>query len=241
MRRETQTCVSTVHPRIVFSTLRQDVSGQDGIIVSNSITRHSLRHRVSSCLYDAHEEFTSTELDRFECQGDPGPDFIRSQSIGACLHHFPLQALLALNICVALAVATVWRNINPQDEVTMNQQSKIHRFVNTCVIKSRSKRFRVVVADCCTCQMCASILPHMFQQGQFSLPTKCTEESCRSKSFVMIRPTARHTNVQAFRLQVSQEESSLQPGRTPRQLEVLLTHPDLVDSCRPGDTILLAC
>jgi DNA helicase MCM8 len=218
-----------------------------------------------------YEEFT-TELNRFECQGDPGPDFIRSQSIGAWLYHFPLQALLALNVSMALAVATVWRNNNPRDDVPMNQQSKIHRFVDTCqcvlrlvhvkpqlpmadvktglvkkfvsikgnVIKARPKRLRVVAADF-TCQKCASILPHMFEQGRFSLPTKCTKESCRSKSFVMIRPTARYTNVQELRLQESQEESTLQAGRTPRQLEVLLTHPDLIDSCRPGDTILLAC
>ena len=47
-------------------------------------------------------------------------------------------------------------------------------------------------------------------------------------------------NVQELRLQESQEESTAHAGRTPRQFEVELNH-DLIDSCRPGDIILLAC
>ena len=47
-------------------------------------------------------------------------------------------------------------------------------------------------------------------------------------------------NVQELRLQESQEESTAHAGRTPRQFEVELTN-DLIDACRPGDIILLAC
>ena len=42
-------------------------------------------------------------------------------------------------------------------------------------------------------------------------------------------------------LQEAQEESTSHAGRTPRQLEVLLSQNDLIDSCRPGDIVLLAC
>ncbi len=47
-------------------------------------------------------------------------------------------------------------------------------------------------------------------------------------------------NVQELRLQESQEESTAHAGRTPRQFEVELNN-DLIDLCRPGDIILLAC
>ena len=55
-----------------------------------------------------------------------------------------------------------------------------------------------------------------------------------------MRSTASYINVQEVKLQESQEESTSHAGRTPRQLEVELTH-DLIDSCRPGDMVLLAC
>ena len=47
-------------------------------------------------------------------------------------------------------------------------------------------------------------------------------------------------NVQELRLQESQEESTAHAGRTPRQFEVELNS-DLIDLCRPGDIIILAC
>lgn len=230
----------------------------------------TIRLRTGCHVFTMHYEEFTTELNRFECQGEPDADFVRSQSLGAWLHHFPLQALPALNVSMALAVATFWRN--SQAANVMNEQHKIHRFVDTCqcvlrlvhvkpqvpmadiktglvkkflsikgnVIKARPKRLRVAAADF-TCQKCTTVLPHTFDQGRFSLPTHCSKDSCKSRTFVMLRPTARYTNVQELRLQESQEESTLQAGKTPRQLEVLLTHPDLIDSCRPGDTILLAC
>ncbi len=215
-----------------------------------------------------YEEFLS-ELNRFECQGDPTADYIRSRSFGAWLHHFPLLALPTLNVSMALAVATLWRS---QPDIPMNHQSKLHRFLDSCqcivrlvhvkpqlpmadiktglvkkflsvkgnVIKARPKRLRVTSADF-SCPKCAALVPHTFDQGRFSMPTKCTNNSCKARTFNLIRPTARYTNVQELRLQESQEESTSHAGRTPRQLEVLLTHPDLIDSCRPGDTVLLAC
>jgi DNA replicative helicase MCM subunit Mcm2 (Cdc46/Mcm family) len=107
------------------------------------------------------------------------------------------------------------------------------------VVKARHRKLRVATADF-TCQKCASLVPYSFEKGIFSLPTKCSNKDCKSRSFTLIRPTARYTNVQELRLQEIQEESTSHAGRTPRQTEVELTN-DLIDSCRPGDIVLLAC
>lgn len=228
-----------------------------------------LRLRPGRQVFTLHYEEFILELNRFQCQGDPSPEFVRGRSFGAWLHHFPLQALPALNVSMALAVATLWRS---QPDIPMNQQSKLYRFLDSCqciirlihvvpqlpmadiktglvkkflsikgnVVKARPKRLRVATADF-SCPKCAALVAHTFEQGRFSMPAKCSNDSCKSRTFTLIRPTARYTNVQELRLQESQEESTTHAGRTPRQLEVLLTQPDLIDSCRPGDIVLLAC
>lgn len=236
---------------------------------STSTVSVPIQLRLGRRVFTWHYEEFLSELNRFECQGDPSPEYIRSRSFGAWLHHFPLVALPTLNVSMALAVATFWRS---QPDIPINHQSKLHRFLDSCqcivrlvhvqpqlpmadiktglvkkflsvkgnIIKARPKRLRVTSADF-SCQKCAALVPHVFDQGRFSTPTKCTNDSCKARTFTLIRPTARYTNVQELRLQESQEESTSHAGRTPRQLEVLLTQPDLIDSCRPGDTVLLAC
>mmetsp|Transcript_52299 Transcript_52299/g.59248 ORF Transcript_52299/g.59248 Transcript_52299/m.59248 type:complete len:630 (+) Transcript_52299:89-1978(+) len=133
-------------------------------------------------------------------------------------------------------------HVSPQLPMADIKTGLVDKFiaVKGHVVKARPRRLRVVTADfeCCKC---ATIVAYTFKKGRFSLPTKCANAAvCKSKSFTMIRPTARYTNVQELRLQESQEESTMQAGRTPRQFEVEL-HDDLIDSCRPGDIILLAC
>jgi DNA helicase MCM8 len=209
------------------------------------------------------------EVDRFEFRGEASNDVLLKQSFGAFLYHFPIQALPVINVSMVLAVATLWRS--QIDKNMPTNAAKVERFLDTCqltvrlihatpqlpmadiktglvrkfisvkghVVKARPKRLRVATADF-ACQKCATIITHAFDQGRFSLPTKCTLGSCRSRSFTLIRPTARYVNVQELRLQESQEESTSHAGRTPRQLQVELRH-DLIDSCRPGDIVLLAC
>jgi DNA replicative helicase MCM subunit Mcm2 (Cdc46/Mcm family) len=132
-------------------------------------------------------------------------------------------------------------NVTPQHPMADIKTGMVRKFISVKghVVKARPKRLRVATADF-ECQKCAEIITHAFEQGRYSLPTKCNSTMCRSKNFVLVRPTARYTNVQELRLQESQEESTSQAGRTPRQMEVELTH-DLIDSCRPGDIVLLAC
>ena len=107
------------------------------------------------------------------------------------------------------------------------------------VVKARPKRLRVATADF-GCSKCAGATTHAMKDGRYSVPKSCSTDNCRSRSFQLLRPTARYLNVQELRLQEAQDESTLQAGRTPRQLQVELTH-DLVDSCRPGDIVLVAC
>lgn len=244
------------------SLFLENASSSSSSSFSSSSPRLRNGRRVVTLQYD---EFMN-ELNHHEFQGDASMETLRQHSFGAFLYHFPLQALPAINVSMALAVATLWRSQPVPDT------QKMHGFLDTCqmivrfihatpqlpmadiktgmvrkfisvkghVVKARPKRLRVVTADF-FCPKCASVIPNVFfDQGRFALPTKCSNSGCRARTFTLLRPTARYTNVQELRLQESQEESTTQAGRTPRQLEVWLTH-DLIDSCRPGDIILLAC
>lgn len=213
-----------------------------------------------------HEEFL-TALNQFELQGEtPSDDFIRRLSYGAFLYHMPTQALAAIGSAMGLAVATMWRRTSSQ-----NDSTKLDRFLDSCqfiarfvhvlpqvqmmdiktglvgkflslkasVVKARPKRLRVATADF-ICSKCGTLITHGFEQGRYSVPSKCITVNCKAKTFTMIQSSARYVNVQELRLQEAQEESISHAGRTPRQIEVELEH-DLVDCCRPGDIVLVAC
>lgn len=251
---------------------------------SGSSSTFSGGRSVMTMHYDAFLE----EMNRFEFrlrdEREKVPaEMLARESFGAYLHFFPLQALPAVNVAMALAVASLWRTLYTTEMTgaanngTSSSSSssppsiKLHRFLESChltvrfihvapqlpmadvktglvkrfisikghVIKARPRRLRVTWAEF-SCQKCSAVLSHSFEKGRFSVPTKCSNPSCRSRSFALRRPTTRYTNVQELRLQEAQEESTTHAGRTPRQLEVELTD-DLIDSCRPGDIILLAC
>ncbi|EEC44410.1 predicted protein, partial [Phaeodactylum tricornutum CCAP 1055/1] len=106
------------------------------------------------------------------------------------------------------------------------------------VVKARPKRLRIATADF-ACGKCGVLVTHAFTAGRYSLPTRCSGTSCTSRTFSLVRPTTRYTNVQELRLQEAQEESISHAGRTPRQLVVECVQ-DLVDVCRPGDLVMLA-
>lgn len=109
------------------------------------------------------------------------------------------------------------------------------------VVKARPKRLQVATADF-VCLTCRSVQTQSFEEsGRYVVPTKCYnhQQTCRGRTFVLQRPTARYLDAQEIRLQEAPEENTVQAGRTPRQMEVLLRH-DLVDVCRPGDIVLVA-
>lgn len=106
------------------------------------------------------------------------------------------------------------------------------------VVKARHKALRVSTVDF-SCNKCGNPVTHSFQEGQYSVPTSCGASGCKSRSFTIIRSSARYVTVQHIRLQEVQDESSAQAGRTPRQVEVELKN-DLVDQTRAGDTVMVA-
>jgi DNA helicase MCM8 len=117
------------------------------------------------------------------------------------------------------------------------------------VTKVRPKRLSVATADF-ACRQCQAIQTHSFynddatERGQYSVPRKCwsTNGPCPSKSFTLLRSTARYMDVQEIRIQEIVEDNvqHIAAGRTPRQMDLQLQQADLVDRCRPGDTICVA-
>ena len=232
------------------------------------LTSDSVRLLEGRRVVSVHHEDLLNELNHYELKGEtPSDDFIRRDSFGAFLYHMPDQALAAAGCAMALAVATIFRSTcsstggNATLERCLDSCQLIVRFyhvgphvrmmdvrtglaykfltVKGHVVKARPKRLRVVTGDF-SCSKCGATVTHTFTSGRYSVPSKCTTQKCRAKNFTLIRPTARYINVQELRLQEAQEESTAHAGRTPRQMEVELTH-DLVDSCRPGDIVLVAC
>ena len=80
------------------------------------------------------------------------------------------------------------------------------------VVKARPKRLRVATAEF-ACNKCGACIIHAFDQGKYSVPTKCTTAECKSRAFIMNRTMAQYINVQELRLQEAQEESTAHSGR----------------------------
>jgi hypothetical protein len=197
-------------------------------------------------------------------------EFVQKHSFGAFLYHVPEEALLVASSAVRLAVLTLhlrqnrstgegpvaalegyyspfldnsqlllrFVHVEPVVQMMDIKTSVVGKFLSVRghVVKTRPKQLRVAAADF-SCDKCGAISTHEFVGGRYSAPSSC--HNCKSKTFTLLRPTARYQNVQELRLQEAQDESISQAGRTPRQLTVELAA-DLVDVCRPGDTVLVA-
>jgi DNA helicase MCM8 len=106
------------------------------------------------------------------------------------------------------------------------------------VTKVRPKRLRVV-ASLVQCTKCGLEFDHVFQDGRYTLPTKCEGMKCRAtRNFSLVRSTARFVDVQEIKLQEAQDETTgAEAGRQPRHILVELQGADLVDSCHAGDIV----
>jgi len=194
-------------------------------------------------------------LNSYETQTNDVPaDFIRRDSFGAYLHHMPEQALRVIGCAMVLA------KLNSEPEKYIHRTKVVARFhhlqpavpmmdvktglvgklvtIKGHIVKARPKRLAAVSADF-HCLKCRNALPHTFEKGRYSVPTKCSTPTCRSRSFSLLRSSVRYIDAQEIRLQEAQEENTTAAGRTPRQLEVEFTH-ELVDQCRPGDIVQIA-
>jgi DNA helicase MCM8 len=133
-------------------------------------------------------------------------------------------------------------HVQPQIPLKDIKTSLVGKFVaiKGHVVKARTPRLRVATADF-LCPKCGGLTVHAFEQGRYSLPTKCWASSdCRSRTFHMQRPTARYINVQEWRLQEAPDEAMVQAGRTPRQIVLEMAADDLIHAARPGDMVLVA-
>ncbi|GKY95383.1 hypothetical protein MPSEU_000499900 [Mayamaea pseudoterrestris] len=236
-----------------------------------AVTRKTIRllegRRVINLVHDA---FLS-EINYFESKGPPTKNFVQIFSMGAALYHLPLDTLTALGCAMQLAMLTLWKkqrveqghdtedlvkltNILDHSQVVFRfahvepilsmidiKTSIVSKFVTVKghIVRARPKQLRVVTADF-VCSQCGGFITHEFDGGNYSIPTLCVTEGCKSRTFTLMRSSARYVNIQHLRLQEAQEESTIHAGRTPRQMQVELTH-DLVDVCRPGDIVMLAC
>mmetsp|Transcript_3926 Transcript_3926/g.5842 ORF Transcript_3926/g.5842 Transcript_3926/m.5842 type:complete len:598 (+) Transcript_3926:165-1958(+) len=115
--------------------------------------------------------------------------------------------------------------------------------VKAYVIKAKPKRLRVTRADF-RCNRCGEQFAFQLMNGKYNIPTRCIASSCRSKTFALLRSTAKYVGFQELKLQelpddkvvATSTSSSSDAGRSPRQIEVEVTD-DLVDTCATGDIV----
>jgi len=194
-------------------------------------------------------------------------------SYASFLYHFPSKALSSLGCALALCMATFWRKTNlsmnstqlaqdlnraleqcqfdvrflDADRITYFADIKTslnNKFVaiQGYVVKAKPKRLRVIKADF-RCNRCGEQFPFKLIGGRYNIPTRCISSSCKSRTFAIVRSTAKYIGYQELKLQETPEEmvagaysSQSQSGRSPRQIEVHVMD-DLVDSCATGDII----
>lgn len=187
-------------------------------------------------------------LQTYELNGEEAsPEYIRRDSFGAFLYHLPETALAAIGCAMALAlqasndtqIAARFHNVQPQVAMRDIKTGLVGKLVSLHghVVKTRPKRLRVAAADF-TCTKCGQLITHPLEKGAYSVPSVTCPQCSKSRSYTLMRSTARYTNVQELRLQEAPDESTQYAGRTPRQLAVEVEH-DLVQTCRPGDSIAL--
>jgi len=87
------------------------------------------------------------------------------------------------------------------------------------------------------CTRCEGRVRRRFIDGNFNPPTAC-EGKCKSRAFTPDVPTGEIINWQKIRVQEIVSSEQIDQGRIPRTIECELTD-DLVDSCMPGDTVVL--
>ncbi|MBN3315226.1 MCM8 helicase, partial [Atractosteus spatula] len=91
-----------------------------------------------------------------------------------------------------------------------------------------------------TCNTCGHIQSLELPDGKFTVPTKCPQTDCRSRSFTPNRssPLTLTVDWQTIKVQELMSDDQREAGRIPRTIECELSQ-GLVDSCVPGDTVTI--
>jgi len=197
-----------------------------------------LHHRanLALCAVSCALGLAMTSLWRAQ-QPNPGPSQVGDGN--RVITHQNDQIQLTLE---QFQVLTRFTHASPRIPMIQIKTATTHKFISVRghIIKARPKRLRVTVSDFQCCK-CGDQFPHSFRDGRYTAPLKClgSRNQCRSKQFVLLRSTARYIDFQELKLQETQDESTVDAGRTPRQLEVEVTK-DLVGVCNAGDIVQIA-
>jgi len=134
-------------------------------------------------------------------------------------------------------IVTKFQNVYPTIQIQDVKTSNSYKLLTLTgrIIKIHPKRLRLVAADV-LCVKCGEQFPQRFQDGRYEIPNRCQQQGCRSKVFDLIRRTASFIDYQQLKLQEETDHSSSSAGRTPRQIDIEVTH-DLVDTCHAGDVV----
>uniref|UniRef100_A0AAY4CFJ3 DNA helicase MCM8 n=1 Tax=Denticeps clupeoides TaxID=299321 RepID=A0AAY4CFJ3_9TELE len=91
-----------------------------------------------------------------------------------------------------------------------------------------------------TCNSCGDTQSLHMPDGKYTIPTKCLQYDCRSRSFTPNRssPLTLTVDWQTIKVQELMSDDQRESGRIPRTVECELTQ-DLVDSCVPGDMVTI--
>eukprot|EP00978_Attheya_sp_CCMP212_P039824 scaffold210971_cov61-Attheya_sp.AAC.3 len=169
------------------------------------------------------------------CSSDQQPNANNRQQVIAGLERQEL-----LRTITQAEFLTRLSNVYPKVKMNDVKTSVSNKFLSLRghVTKVRPKRLRVV-ASLVQCTKCGLEFDYVFQDGRYTLPTKCEGMKCRAtRNFSLVRSTARFVDVQEIKLQEAQDETTgAEAGRQPRHILVELQGADLVDSCHAGDIV----
>jgi len=134
-------------------------------------------------------------------------------------------------------IVTKFQNVYPTIQIQDVKTSNSYKLLTLTgrIIKIHPKRLRLVAADV-LCVKCGEQFLQRFQDGRYESPTRCQQQGCRSKVFDLIRRTASYIDYQQLKLQEETDHTSNSAGRTPRQIDMEVTH-ELVDTCHAGDVV----
>eukprot|EP01094_Clydonella_sp_ATCC50884_P002987 TRINITY_DN1229_c0_g1_i1.p1 TRINITY_DN1229_c0_g1~~TRINITY_DN1229_c0_g1_i1.p1 ORF type:complete len:761 (-),score=246.51 TRINITY_DN1229_c0_g1_i1:1651-3933(-) len=88
------------------------------------------------------------------------------------------------------------------------------------------------------CAKCEAAYTQFFQDGKYTVPTRCFTRNCRSRAFDPVYSSAKSRDSQTLKIQELMSDSLMDAGRVPRAIECELTD-DMVDFCRPGDVVVV--
>ncbi|KAL0269654.1 UNVERIFIED_CONTAM: hypothetical protein PYX00_007309 [Menopon gallinae] len=143
-----------------------------------------------------------------------------------------------------LNVPVIRARIINYDPISQLRDLKANYFGKLVSIKGTVIRVGNIKLVCTSmafqCRLCSAVQTMKQSDGVYSVPKKCKRKGCRSLTFLpqVSSHLTKTINWQCVRLQEIIADEHRDGGRVPRTIECELTA-DLVDSCSPGDIVVL--